>query len=505
MPNFATGLAHGLFGAINDQNQQAKEREDATRKNTLNLLGSMLDQVDDDSKPLLFQQMAEVAGLKGKHRGLWDELTGRGRNEVTDAINQKYGDVMGSLVGPGQMAKLRPHMEIQGTAGSTPVEGIGAIPNLVGGMSADQSQGKIGLRSALQDKMKEEAAKIKLQQTYLNQRLADREASVSQRQQELEDLRQANRKELEEQRAHLKGSGDVLKRASPLPTPPDALRPGEVLEFVPGVIVTQHSGDGKANQYFLRGFNLDHGTDFATWVAGMPANMPTHAQAASVISSVSLAKAFVPLFAGLLASRFGLGRTLLLGAGLCGLCMLILMALGVYRVEGISPAAFMVPGLTMAISSGVLEELMYRGALFRIVEEWLGTWLSLTVSALVFGLSHYAPVEGALRGSLAITIEAGLLLAAAYMVTRRLWICIGLHVAWNFAQSGVFSGTVSGAFSQPGLFKSTLEGPDFLTGGLFGLEASLIAVLVCAVAGLVMLMMAVRRGNIVPPAWHRAG
>ncbi len=55
------------------------------------------------------------------------------------------------------------------------------------------------------------------------------------------------------------------------------LRPAEVLEFVPGVIVTQHSGDGKANQYFLRGFNLDHGTDFATFADGMPVNMPSHA------------------------------------------------------------------------------------------------------------------------------------------------------------------------------------------------------------------------------------
>ncbi len=55
------------------------------------------------------------------------------------------------------------------------------------------------------------------------------------------------------------------------------LRPGEVLEVVPGLIVTQHSGDGKANQYFLRGFNLDHGTDFATYVDGVPVNMPTHA------------------------------------------------------------------------------------------------------------------------------------------------------------------------------------------------------------------------------------
>jgi len=56
-----------------------------------------------------------------------------------------------------------------------------------------------------------------------------------------------------------------------------ALRTGELLEFVPGLIVTQHSGDGKANQYFLRGFNLDHGTDFATHVDGMPVNMRTHA------------------------------------------------------------------------------------------------------------------------------------------------------------------------------------------------------------------------------------
>ncbi|MBI2308138.1 MAG: TonB-dependent receptor [Rhodocyclales bacterium] len=55
------------------------------------------------------------------------------------------------------------------------------------------------------------------------------------------------------------------------------LRPAEVMEAVPGMIVTQHSGDGKANQYFLRGFNLDHGSDFATHVMGMPVNMATHA------------------------------------------------------------------------------------------------------------------------------------------------------------------------------------------------------------------------------------
>ena len=76
------------------------------------------------------------------------------------------------------------------------------------------------------------------------------------------------------------GSSDAASqgtvRAELLKSRP-ALRPGDVLEFVPGMVVTQHSGDGKANQYFLRGFNLDHGTDFATTVNGLPVNMPSHA------------------------------------------------------------------------------------------------------------------------------------------------------------------------------------------------------------------------------------
>lgn len=208
-------------------------------------------------------------------------------------------------------------------------------------------------------------------------------------------------------------------------------------------------------------------------------------------------------------SLSGMGRELgagvLIGAGLCVVCFVILMLLGTYRIDGLNPVLVVLPALAMAISSGVLEELMWRGGLFRIVEESLGSWIALAVSALVFGLSHYAPVEGALWGAFAITIEAGLLLAAAYMVTRRLWISIGLHMAWNFVQSGVFSGVVSGAVNHPGLLKSTVEGPAILTGGTFGLEASIVAVLVCIAAGILMLVLAIRRGHLVRPFWQRNG
>ncbi|MCM8613414.1 hypothetical protein [Accumulibacter sp.] len=78
-------------------------------------------------------------------------------------------------------------------------------------------------------------------------------------------------------------------------------------------------------------------------------------------------------------------------------------------------------------------------------------------------------------------------------------------MAWNFVQSGVFSGVVSGAVNHPGLLKSTVEGPAILTGGTFGLEASIVAVLVCIAAGILMLVLAIRRGHLVRPFWQRNG
>lgn len=200
-----------------------------------------------------------------------------------------------------------------------------------------------------------------------------------------------------------------------------------------------------------------------------------------------------------------LGLGMLAGAGLYTLCVLVLMALGVYRIESINPLALLLPSVAMALSSGVFEELLHRGTIFRNVEELLGSWIALLFSALFFGFRHLSNADGNIVGAIAITIEAGLLLAAIYMLTRRLWLGIGFHIAWNFTQSGIFSGSVSGAFEQPGLFKAVIEGPELLTGGKFGMEATLIALLICTTAGLVMLVMAVRRGNIAPPFWRRAG
>ena len=125
------------------------------------------------------------------------------------------------------------------------------------------------------------------------------------------------------------------------------------------------------------------------------------------------------------------------------------------------------------------------------------------VSALVFGLTHLLNPQGTLEGALFIAVEAGILLGAAVMLTGRLWLGIGFHVAWNYTQSAIFSGTVSGNEAAQGLVRSTIKGPDLLTGGRFGVESSVISLFLCTATGIIMLVMAARRGKIVPPIWKR--
>ena len=201
--------------------------------------------------------------------------------------------------------------------------------------------------------------------------------------------------------------------------------------------------------------------------------------------------------------EWGIG--MLVGAGLYTSCALILIALGMYRIEGLNPWTFVIPAVAMALSSGMFEELLFRGVLFRSVEDMFGSWISLAVSSAVFGFVHLLNPGGTITGAIYISIEAGLLLAAAYMLTRRLWLSIGFHMSWNYTQSAIFSGIVSGGVSDPGLIRSNIRGPEVLTGGSFGLESSVIAFALCTATGILLLTMAVRRNLIVVPPWKREG
>lgn len=191
-----------------------------------------------------------------------------------------------------------------------------------------------------------------------------------------------------------------------------------------------------------------------------------------------------------------------LGFGAITITVAVIAALGGYRVTGWNPPSVLVPVLALAIFSGVFEEIVTRGLVFRLLEEWLGSWTALALSALLFGLLHILNPNATLLAAAAISIEAGILLGALYMLTRRLWMAIGLHMAWNFTQGGIYGIPVSG-LEVEGLLFNTMQGPPLLTGGAFGAEASLPAIVVCTSLGLWVLYRAHRKGRFVAASWHR--
>jgi CAAX protease family protein len=194
---------------------------------------------------------------------------------------------------------------------------------------------------------------------------------------------------------------------------------------------------------------------------------------------------------------------LALGVGLFTATFLLILASGGYRMHAGAGIGRMIATFGLMAGVSTAEELLFRGVLFRIVEEWAGTVVALVVSGLLFGGLHLLNPGATGWGALAIAAEAGLLLGAAYVATRSLWLPIGLHVGWNFAESGIFGSTVSGSDAATGgLLTGVPHGPAIISGGAFGPEASILAVLVGVVATALLLGRARSRGRIVPAPWR---
>lgn len=123
------------------------------------------------------------------------------------------------------------------------------------------------------------------------------------------------------------------------------------------------------------------------------------------------------------------------------------------------------------------EEVIFRGILFKMVDKRFNTAAALLVSGLLFGLMHLLNPGATLWSAVAIAIEAGFLLGAAYKWSGGLWLPIGIHWAWNFTEGNIFGFNVSGGAESVRLFVPEIRGPELLTGGGFGPEASIVSVL----------------------------
>lgn len=202
------------------------------------------------------------------------------------------------------------------------------------------------------------------------------------------------------------------------------------------------------------------------------------------------------------AARDG-AHGLLVGFLIFSLIVGVAALLGVYHiVAGGTWASFFAILFSMGIGPGFREELLFRGVLFRFSEEFGGSWFALILTSALFGWSHINNHDATWVSSLFIAVEAGLLLGALYMLTRNLWMCMGFHAAWNFTQGFIWDVPVSG-FDVHGVVTARLTGPVLLSGGPFGLEASLIAFVLATALGLYYLKKAADRGHVEQPWWVR--
>ena len=206
-------------------------------------------------------------------------------------------------------------------------------------------------------------------------------------------------------------------------------------------------------------------------------------------------------------SKNGLFKSLtigiLLGVLLQSLTILVIYLKGGYSIVSINPILFLVPPLTMAFTSAIFEEILMRGIIFRITEEKLGSYFSLFISAILFGAMHLGNPNSSLVAAIGLAIQAGLLLASAYIYSRNLWFPIAIHFGWNFTQSAIFGANVSGSTISKTLITSKIEGAEWFTGGQFGPEGSIQATAFCFIATVILLILSHKEGKIISPYWKR--
>lgn len=190
------------------------------------------------------------------------------------------------------------------------------------------------------------------------------------------------------------------------------------------------------------------------------------------------------------------------GLGLIAVPVGVLWAAGSYRVAGTSGLLLVLVPAAAAATAAFMEELVFRGLLLRIVEERWGSWLALGLTSLLFGLVHTANPGATAWSAANVVLTAGVVLGGAFLATRRLWLPIGIHFAVNVAQGGLFGLPVSGKARQ-GILDAELAGRELLTGGDFGLEASILLLPPALLVGAWLLRRAHRRARLRPPFWIR--
>lgn len=250
------------------------------------------------------------------------------------------------------------------------------------------------------------------------------------------------------------------------------------------------------------GTMLDADTRWTTWFGDIAAVV-------IMVMTVGTYHLYVRIVERRSAFEVGIRRAgvTVLGGVALGVLLVIITTIpivigGSYQILGINPASLLVHAVFVFAMLALFEELIFRGIMLRLVEELTGTWTSIAIVAVVFGAAHLQHEGSSPLSALAIAVQ-DIVLSAAFVLTRRIWLSWGIHWGWNFAQDGVLGMPNSSVDELPSWLSSEVSGPTWLTGGSFGIELSVVGIAVSVAAGIVLAKMAVGRGLVVQPLWRR--
>ena len=194
---------------------------------------------------------------------------------------------------------------------------------------------------------------------------------------------------------------------------------------------------------------------------------------------------------------------ILIGVTLQCLTVLVIYLSNGFKIVSINPVSYIIIPLTVAFTVAIFEEILIRGILFRIIEEKLGSYITLIISAIIFGGLHLLNPNGSIISATCVAIEGGLLLGAAYIYTRNLWFPIAIHFAWNFMQSGILGAITSGNEKSNSLLTTQITGSKIITGGEFGPEGSIQATILCLVVTLILMYLNKKQNKLIKPYWAK--
>lgn len=190
------------------------------------------------------------------------------------------------------------------------------------------------------------------------------------------------------------------------------------------------------------------------------------------------------------------------GGGLVATVAAVMAGAGWYSWSWSGAWSNLLGALSFAAVVGLYEEALFRSLWFGGLEPALGTWLTLAISAVLFGFLHSFNPDATIVSSVSVALSGGLLLGAAFVARRDLWFVASIHAAWNAFLGGVLGMPVSGNDPTDALLTAVEGGPDLWTGGAFGPEASLITIAVVGGAGFWFIWRAHSSATVTPPPWR---